>query len=90
MVVSDASPLIMAAKIERLDLLPVIFTEGIYIPDVVYREITSSSLPGAKEVAEAKFIQVLTPKPNPVQAEKVKHLDPGEAASIVLAFELNT
>lgn len=90
MIISDATPLIMAAKIERLGLLPLVFTEGIFIPDVVYQEITSSSLPGAKEVAEAKFIEVITPKPNPIQEAKVEHLDPGEAAAIVLAFELNS
>ncbi len=58
-VVSDASPLIALAAINRLELLRDLYTE-LVIPFAVYDEVTAirPTAPGAYDVREAKWIQV--------------------------------
>jgi predicted nucleic acid-binding protein len=57
--VSDASPLIVLARIGRFDLLTKLY-QTIYISSEVYAEVTVSGagLPGASLVANADWIEV--------------------------------
>ena len=58
-VVADATPLIVLAKIGSLDLLPELYPR-VHIPAEVYAEavVAGAGLPGAFEVATAKWIEV--------------------------------
>jgi len=58
MIVSDAGPVIIFARIGRLSLLHEI-TGSLLIPDAVYDEIVvkKGGMPGATEVAQAAWIQ---------------------------------
>lgn len=58
MIVSDAGPIIVFARIGRLSLLREV-TGSLLIPDAVYDEIVvkKGGMPGAAEVAQAAWIQ---------------------------------
>ncbi len=58
MIVSDAGPIIIFARIGRLSLLQEI-TTSLLIPNAVYDEIVTNKggMPGAAEVAQAIWIQ---------------------------------
>ena len=88
MIVSNSSPLIMAAKIDRFDLLSSVFPEGIVIPEMVYNEITSSDKPGSLEVQSADFINVKICTNQAHAYGLNKKLDAGESEAIALAHEL--
>lgn len=85
-VVSNATPIISLAVIDRLALLKEIFGK-IYIPSAVYDEIISAKYPGYKELSSDLF-----------EIKKVNNredldfflndLDLGEAESILLAREI--
>ncbi len=91
-VVSNSSPLIILARIERFDLLREIFSE-ITIPDAVYAEVVvkGKGHPGSIEVKNSNWIK----KEEIVGMEFSKYLQnafslgSGEAESIVLAKELS-
>ena len=59
-VVSDSSPLIVLARISRLDLLRSLY-ERILIPAEVHHEVTVAGreLPGGREVRMVDWIQVV-------------------------------
>ena len=59
-VVSDSSPLITLARTGRLDLLEKVFPR-VYISTEVYDEVVNkgAGLPGAEQVAQAEWIEVV-------------------------------
>lgn len=90
-VVSNTTPLIGLATIQRFDLLRQIFGE-IIIPEAVYQEavIFGREEGGAKrEVSEADWIHVAPVKDRLAVEVLLDELDLGEAETIVLAKELN-
>jgi len=58
MIVSDAGPILIFARIGRISLLRDV-TGSLLIPDVVYEEIVFKKvgMPGAAEVAQSEWIQ---------------------------------
>lgn len=88
-VVSDASPLISLATISQLEILRRLFG-NVVLPAEVFREITGfgSEMPGADEVREASWIQVLECEDIRLVKALSLQLDPGEAEAIVLAIQL--
>jgi hypothetical protein len=86
--VSNSTPLIALARIQRLELLHDFFQE-IYIPEEVYDEVVrrGKDLPGAAEVEASSFIKVENVD-NRVAVDALSiSLDRGEAEAIVLAEE---
>ena len=90
-VVSDSSPLIGLAQIQRLELLPCLFGE-IFIPQAVYDEVVIAGRKKGRDVqavSTATWIKtVVVSDPSSVGA-LLKELDEGEAETIVLAQALN-
>ena len=83
-VVSDASPLILLARISRLDLLSKIATR-VVAPPAVWREATGNpGAPGASTVLAATWIEVRAPGA-PIDGP----LGLGEREAIALAKELD-
>jgi predicted nucleic acid-binding protein len=90
-VVSNSSPLVALARIGRLTLLAS-FYKRILIPAEVQHEVTVAGhgLPGAEEVRNANWIEVISQRP-PVQpslAQACQNLGAGERAAILLAKSL--
>ena len=87
-VVSDASPLISLAILDKLDILDQIFNE-IVIPTAVYNEITQKNKPhlqALKKFATNRVKQVQ----NRLAVQLLqRELDIGESEAIVLAKENN-
>jgi predicted nucleic acid-binding protein len=88
--VSNTSPLLSFAKIDRLDLLESL-CQSIFIPNAVHDELmVRKERRDAQAIAQAKWIQV-----TPVKNQRAVHqlmrrdLDLGESEAIVLAKELN-
>jgi predicted nucleic acid-binding protein len=86
--VSDASPLIVLLKTNKLSILEELF-EKVNIPKEVYREIT------AKEqekliFSKISWIETRTVKNTEMNVFLEKLIDKGEAEAIVLAKELKT
>ena len=90
-VVSDSSPLIALARINRLELLRSLY-ERILIPAEVHHEVTVAGrdLPGGREVTLANWIQVVKRRsPGDQWLEQAcEGLGGGERGSILLAKEL--
>lgn len=86
-VVSNSSPLILFAKIGRLDLLRALYGE-VLIPAAVRREVVGPepSRAGAKEVAAAAWIRQEAIRRVPA-ALAARDLGAGETEAIVLAKE---
>lgn len=86
--VSNATPLIALAWLERLDLLPAIFGV-VHIPEEVQQEVAfDPAAPGALALQSADWLPV-TPVSNPLAVELLlDQLNLGESAAIVLAHEL--
>jgi len=87
-VVSNSTPLIALAKINRLDLLKEYFGE-IFIPEEVYDEVVrrGEGMPGAVEVARSEWIKEKNVQ-NRFAVESLSlTLDKGEAEAIVLSKE---
>ena len=88
-VVSNATPLIAFAKLDRLTLLRDLF-QTVHIPQAVYQEVAvrGPDRPGAAQIRQAEWLHVHEPenrtKINYLQAD----LDSGEAEVLVLAEEL--
>lgn len=88
-VISNTSPIINLASINRLELLSKIFKQ-IIIPQEVYQEIViiGAGQPGSNEVKKFDWIKVRQVKNRAlVEALKIE-LDAGEAEAISLAIEL--
>lgn len=89
-VVSNTTPLIGLATIQRFDVLRHLFGE-IYIAQAVYDEavVTGRETGGAKrEVSEATWIKVVQVQDRLAVDVLLDELDLGEAETIVLAREL--
>jgi predicted nucleic acid-binding protein len=88
-VISNSSPLILYAKIGRLDLLREVFVE-VFVPPAVHEEVVSgrAGRPGAEEIASLPWVTLRTLE-NPETAQTfMTRLHPGEAETIALAVEL--
>src|SRR5688572_24603022 len=87
-VVTNASPLILYARIGRLDVLHTLFGT-LLAPDAVMREVVSAGAgrPGAAEVEASEWIQRVTSADidMSVDAVSLSVLGAGEAAAIALA-----
>lgn len=90
MIVSNTSPIINLACIDRLDLLPTLFDE-IAIPDAVFHEIAVAvpNAPGASDVRMAPWIHRHPVVDRPLVTSLRLELDPGEAEAIACAVETN-
>lgn len=88
-VVSNSTPLISLAQIDRLDLLKEMFGK-VYIPQGVYEEVVveGEGKAGAKKVSEASWIQVVQAQDELSIGVLSDELDKGESETIVLAKEL--
>jgi predicted nucleic acid-binding protein len=88
MIVSDAGPVIIFARIGRLSLLHEI-TGLLTIPAAVYAEIMANngSMPGASEVTQAVWIQRTIVANRSLSAAAAHGLHAGEHEAIALAKE---
>jgi predicted nucleic acid-binding protein len=88
MIVSDAGPIIIFARIGRLSLLHEV-TGSLLIPDAVYDEIVlkKGGMPGAAEVAQATWIQKASVADHSIVDGLPNVLHEGEREAIALAKE---
>ena len=88
--VSNTSPLLSFAKIDRLDLLEQL-CRSIFIPKAVHDEVmVRPDRPDAQAIARAKWIQVMPINDRRAVRQLLrKDLDLGESEAIVLAREVN-
>lgn len=87
-VVSNATPLIALAWLERLDLLPTLFGT-VHIPQAVNDEIQHNpDAVGASELAAASWLRVALVQDTLAVSLLLDQLDVGESEAIVLAREL--
>ena len=86
-VVSNATPIISLASIDKIDIFKHFFTK-IYIPQAVYDEIKSKKVYGYKEIDD-NFFQIEQIKDEFSQNILLNDLDLGEAQTIVLAKEMS-
>lgn len=91
MIVSDAGPIIIFARIGRLSLLHEV-TGSLLIPDAVYDEIVvkKGGMPGAADVAQAAWIQKTSVANRSVIDGLPNVLHEGEREAIALAKERGT
>jgi predicted nucleic acid-binding protein len=87
--VSDSSPLILYARIGRLDLLQSLFDE-LWVPPAVWHEVvtTGTGKSGAYEAVQAAWIR-RQPLSDAAKLQVSSTLHPGEAEVIALASSLN-
>jgi predicted nucleic acid-binding protein len=88
-VVSDTSPILNLARIDRLDLLRLLYPQ-VLIPKAVYDELTDAKrdLPSAADLASLSWLQVVAAVDQSRVQELMENLDAGEAEAIVLAIDL--
>jgi predicted nucleic acid-binding protein len=88
-VVVNATPLIALSLLERLDLLREMFDEVI-VPTTVYDEVTiaGASRPGAALIAQADWLQIVSPSTEPTIEPMLLGLDAGEIDVLLLAREI--
>ncbi|MDN7025674.1 DUF3368 domain-containing protein [Methanoculleus sp. FWC-SCC1] len=88
-VVSNSTPLIALAKIQKLNLLKHFFGT-VSIPQEVYDEVVTRGGPlyGADEVSQASWIRVVSVENRTAVDALSLNLDRGEAEAIVLAREI--
>ena len=86
-VVSNATPIISLACIDRMDILKYFF-DKVYIPQAVYDEIKSKQAFGYREI-DNNFFEIKKIKDEFAQNILLNDLDLGEAQTIVLAKEMN-
>ncbi len=86
-VVSDTSPILSLALIERLDLLHDLYG-AIMIPEAVRAEILSTDQQGAQEVARAEWISTHPIEPEVALKLLLREVDRGEAEAILLAVQM--
>ena len=87
-IVSDSSPLISFAILNKLSLLEKIF-DDLYIPQSVFNEITSQNKPFTQKLQSFTEHRVRQVKNDFAVELLLKDLDVGEAEAIVLAKENN-
>lgn len=89
-IVADASVLIGLSSIGRLTLLHERFPEGVLVPPAVWREVVEQGgeRPGAREVAEARWITVREVTDREIVQLLRMGLEEGEAEAIALAHEI--
>lgn len=88
-IISDTSPIVNLAAINKLDLIPLLFGK-VYIPEAVYEEIVKKGAgqPGADEIQIASWIEIRSCSDQDILQKLLKVLDPGESEAIALAIEL--
>ena len=88
MIISDAGPIIIFARIGRLSLLRDV-TDSLLIPDAVYEEIVvkKGGMPGAAEVAQSAWIQRAPLTKRSMLDSLPSSLHEGEREAIALAAE---
>ncbi len=86
-VVSDTSPILSLALIERLDLLRDLYG-SIVIPEAVRQELMVADHSGTQEVAQADWIITRPIDPDAVLKLLQREVDRGEAEAIGLALQL--
>jgi uncharacterized protein len=88
MIVSDAGPIVVFARIGRLSLLRDV-TGTMLIPDAVHSEIfvRKGAMPGASEVAQATWIQRVSVAVRSIVDRMPKVLHEGEREAIAFAKE---
>lgn len=88
MIVSDASPLIVLLKTNKLSILQKLFTK-IIVPKAVYQEITAKEQ--EKQIFDkTDWIEIRDIKNSELNNLLKKLIDKGEAEAIILAKELKT
>jgi predicted nucleic acid-binding protein len=89
-VVSDTTAITHLAKIGALNLLQKLYGE-ILIPEAVSSELAQVKLiqPGALQVLNSNWIQIVEIKNKTIVNKLTKHLDLGESEAIALSIELN-
>ncbi|MCD4755581.1 MAG: DUF3368 domain-containing protein [Deltaproteobacteria bacterium] len=89
-IVSNSTPLIGFASIQRFDLLKRLFGE-LYIPQAVYDEVVvaGGDACGVHEVRNATWIKTIGVKDRLAAEVLLDELDLGEAEAIVLAREIS-
>ena len=90
-IVSDTTPLIGLASIDRLDLLQEMFGE-VYIPQAVFDETVTFGRENSKAkqlVSNAGWIHVVEVKDRLAVNVLLDEMDLGEVETIVLASEMN-
>ena len=93
-VVTNSTPIISLAKIDKLHLLRDIFGK-IYVPNAVYKEVVlkGKGRPGSKEIEEAEWVASKEVYNITSKKHLLAYLDEGEAEVILLAelrnFELS-
>ena len=87
--IANSSVLIALSAIDRLDLLPRRFPDGILVPRAVWREVveTGHGRPGATAVQAAQWITVSDTPPSSTLDLLRTELDDGEAEAIALALK---
>ncbi len=87
---ADTGPLIALARVERLELLPRLFGNGV-IPPAVHREArTESSRPGARRIQEALsagWLRVAPLADAAPAADLLRVVDAGEAEAMALCLQ---
>ena len=88
MIVSDAGPIVVFARIGRLSLLRDV-TGTLLIPDAVHSEIFAKkgAMPGASQVAQATWIQRVSVVDRSIVDRMPSVLHEGEREAIALAKE---
>ena len=88
-VISDTSPIINLAIIDKLDLLPQLFNT-IVIPEAVFNEIViiGKGLPGSDIIENAKWVEVKTCNNRIFINSLLDYVQIGEAEALTLALEL--
>ncbi len=86
-VVSNTTPIISLASIQKIDILERLFGD-IIVPQAVYEEIKAKESWGNKEI-DMKFIRVETVRGELYKDLLLNQLDSGECETILLAKELN-
>lgn len=83
--IADSGPLICLARIDQLELLPILFST-ILVPPEVWNEVTvkGQGHPGAHEVSQATWLTIQAPDPQLVKPLSIL-LGTGEAEAIALA-----
>jgi predicted nucleic acid-binding protein len=87
--ISNSSPLILYARIGRLELLRDVFTQ-IFVPQAVYDEIVVAGVnrPGATAIWAASWVSIQAIAQWPTDQPMLAALGAGEAQAIILALQL--
>jgi predicted nucleic acid-binding protein len=87
-VVSNSTPLIALASINRLDILEKLYQE-VFIPKAVMEEVSIHEKVGSIEIQKSKFIKVIEVKNKEAKQFFQTSLHDGEVETIILYREMN-